>query len=757
MNGNEIASGTSVQLKVLNTEKEITWTSNNQEVATVDKNGKVTVKGEGNCKITATNGMITDEFYFKAVNKDMPPTVETFEMTSTESSITVKMKITDDRGGIGGTMELYKVTGEDPIFINSSYFRDEWNLTYEFEHTFDQLEPNTLYTVDVTVTDKADNTIKNEVPRPSTDIYTLPAAPDVAIDTAGNNLLKDYEVNNFKASEELDEQLFLYYINTNPNEKDVTYYYKVDNGSWQENEMIYINKIEGNHTLSVKASGLGGESKEKNYQISFLPSYTLTVNPGEEIYEGKTGETEEITAPSKEKTIKFETNGGNTIEPIKKSAPFYQWNLTGGGSINDEEANPVEYTFGEENGTLEATYELSVYMYDTLPLPEKEGYGFEGWYYDEEFERLAGKANDEIEIGDGETTLYAKWTKYYTVHYEDEHGNIHATDGSMEDSIFEYADYNATLRKNTYTTEGYTVTGWYAGERGIYYYNDCENVDENLEELAKANNNEVTVYANWEDTVSPRVSIKVNEEEISNGGRIELTGNAEIELSGYDENPDIFSYTITKDREDFKNDTQNGTVITQTEELTEIGTYEITVVMRDMESNTTTVTITVEIISDKPIMAMDITTFNNKEYIVVEEKVNNEQIRENYTVNDLVTEENFPNTNYIKKVYSSLGQELTGTDAIGSGARVDILNKSNEVIKSYILILKGDIDGDAGVDIFDIQLEIDLYFERDDSETWTDVRKVAGWCKENHEREDGTPDIYDITRLVEYYFQSINW
>ena len=69
---NRILIDTDVQLKVLNTEKEMIWESNNTGVAEVDENGNVTVKGEGNCIITARSetGFISDTFYLSGSSVD---------------------------------------------------------------------------------------------------------------------------------------------------------------------------------------------------------------------------------------------------------------------------------------------------------------------------------------------------------------------------------------------------------------------------------------------------------------------------------------------------------------------------------------------------------------------------------------------------------------------------------------------------------------------------------------------------------------
>jgi uncharacterized protein YjdB len=51
--------GKSFQLKLKNTKKKVTWTSANEKIATVSKNGKVTAKKKGTVVIKAVCGKKT--------------------------------------------------------------------------------------------------------------------------------------------------------------------------------------------------------------------------------------------------------------------------------------------------------------------------------------------------------------------------------------------------------------------------------------------------------------------------------------------------------------------------------------------------------------------------------------------------------------------------------------------------------------------------------------------------------------------------
>ena len=160
------------------------------------------------------------------------------------------------------------------------------------------------------------------------------------------------------------------------------------------------------------------------------------------------------------------------------------------------------------------------------------------------------------------------------------------------------------------------------------------------------------------------------------------------------------------------------------------------------------------------IIGIEITDFNNKKYVILSEQLKIEGdniIKEGITVENFLQEKNFPNTNYKKEVYNVKGEKITGQELIATGGKVDILNQSGDNVTTYYTVIKGDINGDGIVNIFDITLEIELYFEKDDSKEWTDAKKIAGWCIENHGRTDGIPDIFDIARLIEYNFENKLW
>ena len=121
----------------------------------------------------------------------------------------------------------------------------------------------------------------------------------------------------------------------------------------------------------------------------------------------------------------------------------------------------------------------------TLPIPEKTGYKFEGWYLNENFE---GLPVEEVVV-DGSATYYAKWTQLYAITLDLNGGAcattiVYAESGtSVYDAVKDLAPtkegfvfgawFNAgkELNKNTKLTEaGITLTAEYKVEYTVNVY-----------------------------------------------------------------------------------------------------------------------------------------------------------------------------------------------------------------------------------------------------------------------------------------------
>ena len=152
--------------------------------------------------------------------------------------------------------------------------------------------------------------------------------------------------------------------------------------------------------------------------------------------------------------------------------------------------------------------------------PEKEGYEFEGWYWDDETFRDSFTANSLKDRPLSENfTVYAKWA-------EDGEGR---PSGSVEvqfDSIGGsevvpvYVQPGNTIPAPSVSKEGHTLEGWYTS------INEGETLDERWSFSSNSVNYDLTLYANWE----------INEYTITfdaNGGRTvnDITQDYDTDLS----------------------------------------------------------------------------------------------------------------------------------------------------------------------------------------------------------------------------------
>ena len=141
----------------------------------------------------------------------------------------------------------------------------------------------------------------------------------------------------------------------------------------------------------------------------------------------------------------------------------------------------ITYMDGEETLTdLEpAQYNPGVEV--TLPVPEKTGYDFGGWYTDAEFtsERVTEVATTETE----DLTFYSKWTAtVYTITYMD--GNT-AIEGLVPTT---YTIEAAETLPATAEKTGYGFYGWYLNAQGT---------GDEVTEIAQGSTGDKVFYAKW--------------------------------------------------------------------------------------------------------------------------------------------------------------------------------------------------------------------------------------------------------------------
>jgi hypothetical protein len=99
------------------------------------------------------------------------------------------------------------------------------------------------------------------------------------------------------------------------------------------------------------------------------------------------------------------------------------------------------------------------------------------------------------------------------------------------------------------------------------------------------------------------------------------------------------------------------------------------------------------------------------------------------------------------------GQILTDIKYIGTGSTLTVKNQSNELIKQYKVVVKGDITGEGEINIFDITKLTTNVFNPPTGFVWNEAVKKAAKVTDS----DGDPRLFDIQRLISYCFDNAVW
>jgi len=164
---------------------------------------------------------------------------------------------------------------------------------------------------------------------------------------------------------------------------------------------------------------------------------------------------------------------------------------------------PISVNFDANGGTTKTESKLVTYShtYGSLPVPERPGYQFGGWYTEKSGGSLV--TGDSIVENGTEHTLYAHWIEgeKYQVSFHANGGTIQA-----EKLAVVYGGTYGTLPKPVRT--GYQFAGWYTASEG------GKQIKKDSKVSIRANH---TLYAHW----SP-VSIRVDYD--ANGGSLSESG-----------------------------------------------------------------------------------------------------------------------------------------------------------------------------------------------------------------------------------------
>ncbi|MBP5724855.1 MAG: InlB B-repeat-containing protein, partial [Bacteroidales bacterium] len=247
---------------------------------------------------------------------------------------------------------------------------------------------------------------------------------------------------------------------------------------------------------AASVSSISANNSVPNFRM--YPTYAVSLNPnGGTIIDGNFGRytySVGATLPTNiEKTgHNFEgwyANESLTGSPVAEIYPTDMGNKTFYAKWSPQN---FKVTLVGNGAELSSDIDVTTHVYGTalqLPVLEKPGYTFYGWYANAE---LTGEPVYSIGATDmGDKTFYAKWTTntYYIAY------NPAGADDSeaMPNSACTY-DAESPLAANTYTRTGYEFLGWAtAAQASSITYTDGQSV----KNLTDVNNEVVELFAVW--------------------------------------------------------------------------------------------------------------------------------------------------------------------------------------------------------------------------------------------------------------------
>ena len=213
---------------------------------------------------------------------------------------------------------------------------------------------------------------------------------------------------------------------------------------------------------------------------------------------------------------------GSEMKAVKDMTAYALWEKeTEKDSDNDADPETCKVTFHAGKGTVKVK-ELTIIKDGSLylPMPEREGYDFTGWYLDDSLTQFAGAYHDTYRIT-RDTDFYAKWEKSKENSGGNgdsgNSGNTENGNSNSGDNTQDGDNSNETL--NTYTIkydanggktrnasvkvvkggsvklpgaerEGYTFKGWYT-DRQVFIGTEGETYKPSRS---------ISLYARWEKT-----------------------------------------------------------------------------------------------------------------------------------------------------------------------------------------------------------------------------------------------------------------
>lgn len=195
---------------------------------------------------------------------------------------------------------------------------------------------------------------------------------------------------------------------------------------------------------------------------------------------------------------------GSEMKAVKDMTAYALWEKEAvEDPDNDADSETCKVTFHAGKGTIK-TKELAIIKGGSLylPMPEREGYDFTGWYLDDTLTQFAGAYHDTYRITK-DTLFYAKWEK--TKGESSNNGDNTQGSGSSDETLNTYTikyDANGGKTKNASVKvvkggsvklpgaerEGYIFKGWYT-DRQVFIGTEGETYKPGRS---------ISLYARWE-------------------------------------------------------------------------------------------------------------------------------------------------------------------------------------------------------------------------------------------------------------------
>lgn len=262
-----------------------------------------------------------------------------------------------------------------------------------------------------------------------------------------------------------------------------------------------IPQSSGTTTLHVENLYYDGYKKDVPITIEYAPHYVVN-------YDSNGGEGEVYS-------LEVAINENHTVDEnyfYRDKYIFNGWNTKADGTgtsyseydvikaLGDKESitlyaqwlgEEFEITFDANGGTTLIASKKVRYgeTYGELPIPVRDGYGFEEWQIDGDGWVKSITSDDDVHYSYYNPSLIAKWVSdAYTVAFYPNGGNGISTWMNIKNNT------DGTLIENTYTRDGYVFTGWNTKEDG----SGVSYLDQASINLDSVENSLLNLYAQWQ-------------------------------------------------------------------------------------------------------------------------------------------------------------------------------------------------------------------------------------------------------------------